>query len=65
MSQTMTAYLVGIMVAMFVAIYLALRYWARQRHQMANLGAADIAGGAKTQQRSLSAGVQHPSMDVD
>jgi hypothetical protein len=52
-------------VVVFVAIYLVWRYWAERRHPMMKHVEAAIPGDGKPQGRSLSAGAQHPSMDVD
>lgn len=65
MSQTLMGYSVGFAVAVFVAIYLMLRYWAVHRHQVTKRHDEAVAGVRKAQQPSLSAHAQHPSMDVD
>lgn len=65
MSQILAAYTMGGAVVIFVAIYLAWRYWAERRHPILKHVEADIRGDVRVQRRSLSAGAQHPSMDVD
>jgi preprotein translocase subunit SecG len=65
MSQTLMGYSVGFAAAVFVAIYLMLRYWAVHRHQVTKHQDKDLASIRKAQQPSLSAHAQHPSMDVD
>jgi preprotein translocase subunit SecG len=65
MSQTLMSYSVGFAAAVFVAIYLMMRYWAVHRHQVTKHHDKDAASIRKAQQPSLSAQAQHPSMDVD
>lgn len=65
MTQTLTGFTAGIAAVLFVAVYLAVRYWSRQRYPMMKPAVSDTASGTKTQRRSLSADAQHPSMDVD
>lgn len=65
MSQTLMGYSMGFAVAAIVAIYLALRYWAAHRHQVAILSEEVVGGVQKTQRPSQSASAQRPSMDVD
>jgi hypothetical protein len=55
----------GATVVIFVAIYLAWRYWIERRHSMTIHVEADIRGDVRAQRRSLSSGAEHPSMDVD
>jgi hypothetical protein len=62
MNQTLTGYTVGIAATLFVAVYLALRYWARQR---ATAKKEYVTSSGDRTRRSLSSGAQHPSMDVD
>ncbi|CAB3808520.1 hypothetical protein LMG28688_06787 [Paraburkholderia caffeinitolerans] len=65
MSQTLMGYSVGFAAAVFVAIYLMLRYWVVHRHRVTKHHDEDLASVRKAQQPSLSAHAQHPSMDVD
>lgn len=65
MSQTPMGYSAGFAAAVFVAIYLMLRYWAVHRHQVTKHHDKDLASIRKAQQPSLSAHAQHPSTDAD